>query len=453
MRIAKFVVCIGLVGTARADVTLEIEDAMTLAAKRHPAARANQASVAGADARVEVERARFWPDVEVFGQLDRSTSNTSGGALFAVPGLPVVSGVPGRTFDLGAFGTAAGVTASWDALGYRRWDAQIDAAQADARAARVEATVSDLDLSYGAADRFIVVIARDEGMKAAHAGVDRARVFVTIVKAAVDQNLRPGADLSRAQAELSLAETALVRAESASHVSLAQLAEALGAPDPLPAPQAGKLLGLPPRPTLASAPPASDPRIVAATARVDAGKARKTVIETGTLPRLALVGALWGRANGNDPGGLQLAGLVPDVPNWALGVAVAWPVFAGKLVGPQARASAADIARDEARVQEISLHEQSQIAQAGAILDGAYRVAGNTPVALNAARDAERQATARYQAKLATADDVAQAQRLLEQAEIDDAVARLEVWHAILDYAYALGDLSLFTTAYGAAGG
>jgi outer membrane protein len=99
------------------------------------------------------------------------------------------------------------------------------------------------------------------------------------------------------------------------------------------------------------------------------------------------------------------------------------------------------------------LHEQSQIAQATAILDGAYRVADNTPVALNAARDAEQQATARYQAKLATADDVAQAQRLLEQAEIDDAVARLEVWHAILDYAYALGDLTLFTTAYGAAGG
>src|SRR5882724_3815543 len=185
MRCANVIVIfVGLTGTARADDTLEIGPAMALAAKRHPAVRENQASVAGADARVEVERARFWPDVELFAQLDRSTSNTSGGALFAVPGLPVVSGVPGRTFDLGAFGTAAGVTASWDALGYRRWDAQIDVAQAEARAVRVDAAVTELDLSYAAADRFIVVIARDEGMKAAHAGVDRAHVFVTIVKAA-----------------------------------------------------------------------------------------------------------------------------------------------------------------------------------------------------------------------------------------------------------------------------
>ncbi len=452
MQIAHVAAFAGLIGTARADGALDIEQAMKLSASRHPAVTAHQARIAGADARVEVERARFWPDVELFAQLDRSTSNTSSGALFAVPGLPVVSGAPGRKFDLGAFGTAAGVTASWDALGYRRWDAQIDAAQAEARAVRVDAAVTELELAYAAADRFIVVIVRDESVTAARAGVDRARVFVTTVNAAVDQNLRPGADLSRAQAELSLAETAVIRAEAASHVALAQLAEALGAPGQATAPQAGKLRVLPQRPTLASLPSASDPRLVEVAARIDAARARKAAIETGTLPKVALVGALWGRANGNDTGGLGLDGLVPDVPNWALGVAVAWPVFAGKLVDPQARVEAANIAHDEARAQEISQHEQAQIAQAMAILDGAYRVAASTPVALKAARDAEQQATARYQAKLATADDVAQAQRLLQQAEIDDAVARLEVWHAILDYAYALGDLSRFTAAYDAGG-
>jgi len=40
--------------------------------------------------------------------------------------------------------------------------------------------------------------------------------------------------------------------------------------------------------------------------------------------------------------------------------------------------------------------------------------------------------------------EVAEAQRLLAQAEIDDAVARLGVWRALLAAAQARGDLAPF---------
>jgi outer membrane protein TolC len=63
---------------------------------------------------------------------------------------------------------------------------------------------------------------------------------------------------------------------------------------------------------------------------------------------------------------------------------------------------------------------------------------------LEAARAAERQATARYRAGLASVIDVAEAQRLLTQAEIDDAVARLGVWDAMLILARSIGDLDPF---------
>ena len=42
-----------------------------------------------------------------------------------------------------------------------------------------------------------------------------------------------------------------------------------------------------------------------------------------------------------------------------------------------------------------------------------------------------QQATARYQSGLGNIDEVAEAQRLLTQAEIDDALARLSVWRGI----------------------
>jgi len=49
---------------------------------------------------------------------------------------------------------------------------------------------------------------------------------------------------------------------------------------------------------------------------------------------------------------------------------------------------------------------------------------------------------ARYQAGLATIVEVADAQRLLLQAEVGDAVARIGVWRALLAEAAARGDLS-----------
>ncbi len=52
------------------------------------------------------------------------------------------------------------------------------------------------------------------------------------------------------------------------------------------------------------------------------------------------------------------------------------------------------------------------------------------------------------EAQLATADDVAQVQRLLVEAETDDALARLDVWRALLFTAYANGDLAPFLAQY-----
>jgi outer membrane protein TolC len=65
-------------------------------------------------------------------------------------------------------------------------------------------------------------------------------------------------------------------------------------------------------------------------------------------------------------------------------------------------------------------------------------------VQVAAARAASEQATARYKAGLGNIDAVAEAQRLLAQAEIDDALARLGVWRGLLAIATAAGDIRPF---------
>jgi outer membrane protein TolC len=78
------------------------------------------------------------------------------------------------------------------------------------------------------------------------------------------------------------------------------------------------------------------------------------------------------------------------------------------------------------------------------MLGGARNVAANTPIQVTAARAATEQATARYQSGLGNIDEVAEAQRLLTQSEIDDALARLGVWRGLLGVATAAGDIQPF---------
>jgi outer membrane protein TolC len=87
---------------------------------------------------------------------------------------------------------------------------------------------------------------------------------------------------------------------------------------------------------------------------------------------------------------------------------------------------------------------EGRLEKAMAMAGAARRVARLTPVRLEAARAAETQAVARYRAGLGTLLEVADAQRLLAQAEIDDSLARLNVWRALLAKAAAEGDLEPF---------
>jgi outer membrane protein TolC len=97
-----------------------------------------------------------------------------------------------------------------------------------------------------------------------------------------------------------------------------------------------------------------------------------------------------------------------------------------------------------ARSGVVSQAIQAQVETTRAILEGARRIADNTPLALAAANAAEQQARARYQSGLAPVLEVAEAQRLLAQAELEDAEARLGVRSAKLLLARALGDLEPF---------
>ena len=91
---------------------------------------------------------------------------------------------------------------------------------------------------------------------------------------------------------------------------------------------------------------------------------------------------------------------------------------------------------------EALLTITSQQQTAAALLQTTRAIAANTPIELAAAQQSEMQARARYDAGLASIIEVADAQSLLAQAEVEDQLARVDVWRALLAEAVAQGDLT-----------
>lgn len=436
-------------GVARAEGLppgqLTLDRAVAYALSHHPRVQAQAASAQGSQAQVSVARAGYLPELGVSVQLNVGSGNVLRGPLFPMMNIPAVSGPPtGRSLSDGSLGSVVGLGASWNALGLPAQIAQVDAALANLSQAQAALDVQRLEVAYAAADQFLDVLAQKKTVQAARATVERARVLSTIVRTLVKQDLRPGVDGARAEAELALALTQLIRAEQAQSVSRAFLARALGA--------AGQALevadeGLPlPVPAPAAA-TNQHPLLAQAAASVRVAEFQKRVAELAYLPRLDLVGALWARGSGLNSLMLppsEAAGLAPDTPNFAAGLILTWPAL--QIFGTTARVQAARAQVQVARAQRSEVEQVvlTQLETARQIVDAARRISANTPIALQAARAAEAQALARYRAGLANVVDVAEAQRLLAQAELDDGVAQLSVRRAELLLSRALGDLSPF---------
>jgi outer membrane protein TolC len=139
-----------------------------------------------------------------------------------------------------------------------------------------------------------------------------------------------------------------------------------------------------------------------------------------------------------------VSGLGPNIHNWGIGLGVTFPIFDLPALRARKEITTYQERAETARHQQVQQDLSAALSRARAELEGARRVAQNTPVQLKAARDAESQATARYKAGLGTLIEIAEAQRLVTKAEIDDSLARLNVWRAMLGVRTAEGDLEPF---------
>jgi outer membrane protein len=425
---------------------LTLQQAVRYAVDNYPAIEASRARIAAQEAGVDLAGTSYLPRLDTSIQLNRATRNNVAGLLLPGLTIPSISGpVSDTTSASTIWGTAGGVLVSWEAFDFGLRDATVGVARAQVLRARAGADLTRLEVGVSAAEAFLRFAAARETVRAARAHVERQQVFADAVAVRVANQLRPGAEDSRARAELAGARIQLIQAEQAERVSRASLAQWLGvAASAVEIDTAGLLAG-PPAPAPASAAVARHPLAETQQANVDASRAAQQALGRSFAPRVSVQAALAARGTGAlagsaAPGGTR--GLNFGVPNWAAGVTATFPLFDWFAVRERTRVEAQNERAERAAYDRVVRELATRSEQASAELDGARRVAENTPIQLASARVLQEQSRARYDAGLADVVEVADAQRLLLQAEVADAMARLGVWRALVTDAAARGDLS-----------
>ena len=434
--------------TQSQQTRLTLAQALAIADAHYPQIRVAIEQQIAAHGEIAVARTAYLPRADLLWQTNRATANNIYGLLLPQGVIAPISGPvlsPDNTRS--AWSSAGGTLISWQPFDFGLRRAEVNAAREGAAAASAGLNLTRLDVEFAAANAYLDLATAKQLVMTAQANVERLQVFANSVHVLVDNQLRAGADAAQADAQLALARTQFIQAQTNAAVRAAVLADFLGIPS--------SAIDLDDTQLADSAPPefADTPAITAhpearqEAALVNQQQAVLSALAHSYAPQFNTQAALSERGAGTSlsgvfPGGTN--GLAPDTLNWAVGVQVTFPAFDIFSVHERKKVQQANVRAEQARYEQTVDDLSAQVQQAEAQLNGARQIALNTPIELAAARESEAQQRARFQSGLATVVDVAAAESLLVQAETDDAIARLNTWRSLVAVAGARGDLAPF---------
>ncbi|HVT06305.1 MAG TPA: TolC family protein [Polyangia bacterium] len=417
---------------------ITLPEALAYARQHQPSLAGALARVAAAAADARVARAQWLPSFGATAQAFEGTTNNSTASYVGVPevALPRIGGTP--TSSTGTFrpstSTLAAVGGNQEVFDFGRIAAQAAVADATYQAEKHRAYAERLRVDLVVKDAFFGVLAARAVLQAAEGAFARAQAHRDMAAAQVKTGLHAPIELTRAEADLTRFDVARVRAAGGLASAQSVFAAAVGADDLMLDATGGAPPEPPPPPVEQGLKAAADrdPLLLEARTRVQAADALTRAIAAQLRPDLSLTGAFSGRAGTATPTSGPLSpdyGPLPTIANWDVGLVLRWPLYDPVVAARRdAAAARAGVARAEVAVlsqQETAVVQQAYVAQ---------QVAQVALVALRRAVDAaqanDAQAEARFKAGLGTSLELADAEAVRTDAEIQLAVGEYDVQRA-----------------------
>ena len=195
--------------------------------RNYPSIRVSQEQINAAAAGIRLARTAYLPRVDGLAQVNRATRNNFFGLLLPQNVIPSMSGpVLGPTISARC-GAAAWACWSLGSLSISVCARPMSRPPRPRGPSEATLNRTEFDVAVAAADAYLTLVAAQETV-APRKPASKGRSCWHGPSCAGNAELRPGADASRAEAELAAARTQLIQAEQAIEVARATLAQFVG---------------------------------------------------------------------------------------------------------------------------------------------------------------------------------------------------------------------------------
>jgi outer membrane protein TolC len=423
--------------------TMTLEEALSYARTHQPALRSALARVAAAAADARVPRAQWLPSFGATLQAFEGTTNNTTASYVGVPDvdIPRIGSTKVGTPSAGSAGAWTANTSMLGAIGagqevfdFGRIAAQAAVADLSYEAERQRSNAERLRIDLLVKETYYGVLGAHAVLRAAQDAFQRAKVHRDMAAAGVKSGLHAPIELTRADADLTRFDVGQIRAGGSVQSAQAVFAASVGIEGAL-LDAAAEAPAQPPAPSLDEALKRAtqvDPVLKAGRARAEAAEALARAIIAETRPDLALTATFSGRAGTATPSSGSLSdqyGPLPTVPNWDVGLVLRWPIY-DPVVAARREAAAARTEVARADLSVLVQQEGATVQQAYVALQVNQAALVSLKRAVEAAHANYAQAEARFKAGLGTSLELADAEAVRTDAEIQLAVGEFEARRA-----------------------
>ena len=411
--------CAGPASGAESPRAMSLNDALAYARAHQPSLQSARARVAAAAADTRIPRAQWLPSFGATVQAFEGTANNTTASYLGVPevDLPRIGGTSAgaaRTWKP-ATSTLAAIGGGQELFDFGRIAAQAAVADVAYETERHRADAERLRVELIVRETYFGVLGARAVLRAADDAYERAKVHRDMAAAGVKSGLHAPIELTRSEADLSKFDVGRIRARGGVDTARAVFAAAVGV-DALVLDAVGEAG------EAAPVPPLDEAR-----SRVRASEALTRAIAAELRPDLSLTATFSGRdgtASPSSPATLS-GSYLPSVPNWDGGLVLRVPLY-DPVIDARRAAAASRVEATRAELAALSQGEAAAVQRAYVDFDVSKVALTSLAHAVDAAHANYAQAEARFKAGLGTSLELADAEAVRTDAEIQLAVGQFE---------------------------
>lgn len=435
--------------------TLRLQDALSMSLDNYETIKAKKNYLKASEAKIQESQRDYWPELKLSAQQSYGTINAQNGPMYGFGGLGVASTsmpLPENNWNA-AFGSLYLANISWEFFTFGQSKNKIELSKISTQQRATDLEQEKFQHQVKVISAYLNLLAVQRMLVVQQQNIERAEVFLTTVLSLAESGLKPMVDASLAKAEVSNAKIGWLRVQD-KEIELAKMLSMMIGVEYTKFQLEDYFSKYEPSTLQKAEVSASHPLLANKQSKIDFSEGQQKLLRSQDMPKLSMFGVIQGRGSGFEHNYVQdntafsrkyTDGVGIDRSNYLVGVGVTWSVSNlfrnhSKIKNQQYEILAL---QDEYALLDRDLKTQSVMADER--ISNAKAHKKESPIQVEAALQAYKQHVALYKNGLSNVADLTQAFYALNRAEIDDEIASINVWQALLLKASSTGYLDLFT--------